>query len=709
MNAVIHRNQLPELFKTALSCHQTGDLTNAEMRYEQILRIDPNHSDALHLLGLIKHKKGDISDASLLIDKAVAVAPDFPNYHLSLGDVYADMGALGKAVSQYQTALRLDPNQCEAYFNMGNAFYRMNDFDSAIFSYEKALEINPNLPDALNNMGLIFHIQKNLDGAVSCFKKALEINPKYADAHNNLGSSLLEKGLETEAIASYETAIALNSQHFDAQYNLGNLYHGRRIFEKALSCYHSALVLKPDHVDVHVNLGKTYHVKGDPEKALLYYEKAAALASDMPELDFYMGNALLDQFKYDRALKCYSRLIQKIPTHVDALINMGIAFHNKDCLDDAVQCYKRALDVAPHNAKAFNNLGKTFRDQLDLKNAFLCYQRAIKLNPEYVEAHSNNAFCLLLSGHFREGWQEYEWRLKEKNIFPESNTQPVWNGAPLPDKSILVYAEQGIGDEIMFSSCLPDLARYVGRSFVECDKRLIPLFERSFPSITFIGRHAIKNESSFDIPAADVKIALGSLPLRFRNHVDDFPKQRGYLIADPIKIQKWHKRFQNLGNGLCIGISWRAGKQQNTGRLRSIELRKWNDLFSISGIHLINLQYGPCEDELEKVLNNFEIKVHRWQDADPLKDMDDFAAQIAALDLVISVDNSTVHLAGSVGIPTWTLLPYSPDWRWMLDCEDTPWYESIRLFRQRSPGNWTGVFRKIKTELGEVINHKNIL
>jgi len=709
MNAVIHRNQLPELFKTAFSCHQTGDLSNAETRYEQILMIDPDHSDALHLLGLIKHKKGDIRDASLLIDKAVAVAPDFPNYHISLGDVYADMGALDKAVSQYQTALRLDPNLCEAYFNMGNALSRINDFDSAILSYEKALRINPNLPDALNNMGLIFHIQKNLDRAVSCFKKALEINPKYADSYSNLGNSLFEMGLEMEAIAAYERAIALDPNHFDAHYNLGNFYHSRRVFGKALSYYHNALILKPDHVDVHINLGKTYHVKGDPEKAFLYYEKAAALTSDMPELDFYMGNALLDQLKYDLALECYSSLIQQIPTHVDALINMGIAFYNKGCLDDAVRCYKRALDVDPHNVKAFNNLGKTFRDQLDLKNAFLCYQRAIELNPEYVEAHSNNAFCLLLSGRFKEGWQEYEWRLQEKNIFPQSDTQSQWNGTPLPNKSILVYAEQGIGDEIMFSSCLPDLTRCVARCFVECDKRLIPLFERSFPGIKFIRRHAIKNESSFDIPAADVKVALGSLPLYFRNHMDDFPKQCGYLIADPIKIQKWHKRFQSLGNGLCIGISWRAGKQQNTGRLRSIELTKWDDLFSISGIHLINLQYGPCEDELEKVFNDFGIIVHRWQDADPLKDMDDFAAQIAALDLVISVDNSTVHLAGSLGIPVWTLLPYSPDWRWMMDCENTPWYESMRLFRQRCPGNWTGVFRKIKTELEKVIDHKNII
>ncbi len=703
----IHSNKSEEIFKRALHCHRTGDLLNAEGLYKKIIQMDPIHADGLHLLGLIKHQTGDMHEASVLISKAITVAPDFPGYHISLGDVYADMGTLNKAISQYQAAIELDPRHYQAYFHMGNAFFRMNDFVAAVTAYEKALKIKPDLTLALNNQGLAFHTQKDFKNAAVCFKKALKIDPSYADAYNNLGNAQAEMGMSTEAVASYQKAFTIDPLHFDALYNLGNLYHDRKEFKQAISCYHQALSLKPDHVDLHINLGKTCHVAGNPENAFSYYQKASSFNGNMPELDFYMGNALLDQHKNDQALVYYERLVRKIPQHVDGWINMGIAYHNQDRLDDAVRCYNQALDADPHNAKAFNNLGKTFRDQGNLKNAFFCYQKAIELSPAYAEAHVNHAFCLLLAGRFTEGWPEYEWRLAEKEIFPKSDARPLWDGTDCPEKSIMVHAEQGIGDEIMFASCLPDLVKRVGRCTVACDQRLKPLFDRSFPGIRCVERHAAQKRAPRGVFASDMKIAMGSLPLHFRNHPDNFPKPHRYLAADPVDIQKWRMRFQGLGQGICVGISWRAGKQQNTGRLRSIALNQWETAFSVPGIHLINLQYGSCDDEIRDVHNAYNINIHTWSDADPLKDMDDFAAQISALDLVVSVDNSTVHLAGGLGIPVWTLIPHSPDWRWMMDRKGTHWYASMRLFRQASPGNWTDVFLRIKTELEKFIFYRN--
>jgi len=701
-------NQVEEILQNAVSHHQSGALKQAEEQYQRILKIDPQNSDALHLLGTIAHHMGNFKKASILIDKAIENEPDFPNYFISRGDVYSDQGNFKQAISCYQKALELNPNLSEAHFNLGNTYYRMKEYVSAISSYENALKINPDFPEAHNNQGLAYHSQGKFKKAVNCFKQALRIKPDYADAHNNLGNSLHDDGRIVEAIKSYQKVIGLDTNHFEAIYNLGNAFHELKDFDQAFSCYHKALSIRPDYADTYVNLGKTYHLKGKYDQAVSCYKKAAAVNPDIPNLYFYMGNAFLDHYRIDEAISCYKKVIARNPNFSDAYINMGNAYHNQDKFHEAVSCYKKALKVAPGDAKAFNNLGKTFREQVKLKEAILCYKTALELKPDYAEAHENYALVLLLSGNFDMGWKEYEWRLLEKEVPLSSCPQPNWDGSSLSDKALLIYAEQGIGDEIMFASCLADVMNRADNCLVECDKRLMPLFERSFPGIKPFPRENHSRSLSTDLSPPVVKIALGSLPRYFRTKLEDFP-QRKYLFTDREKMEFWRQQFLKLGLGQKIGISWRAGKRTNTGRIRSVELKHWHELFSIPDAHFINLQYGNTKEELVKINKILGVTIHDWEEIDPLTDMDEFAAQISALDLVISVDNSTVHLAGALGVPVWTLLPYAPDWRWMLNTEGSYWYPTMTLFRQSSPGNWGGVFKKVKRALEEFIDQSRTI
>jgi ADP-heptose:LPS heptosyltransferase len=308
---------------------------------------------------------------------------------------------------------------------------------------------------------------------------------------------------------------------------------------------------------------------------------------------------------------------------------------------------------------------------------------------------------MLHSGNFAKGWRKYEWRFLKKDAVPRYLSHPRWDGSPLKHKALLVHAEQGVGDHIMFASLFHEIIKQCNHCIIECDNRLVPLFSRSFPMSIVVP--VTKDKYPPGLPSIDFKIPMGSLPLFFRPNIETFPQEKSYLIPDTQKTEEWRKRFKELGDGLRVGISWRGGKEAGVRQIRSTTLEQWADLFVLEEIQFVNLQYGDCAKELQEAREKLGVTIYDWEDADPLKDLDDFAAQISALDLLISVDNSTVHMAGALGIPAWALLPKGCDWRWMKDLDDTPWYASVRLFRQKRHGDWREVFKNISLNLKQYI------
>ncbi len=274
---------------------------------------------------------------------------------------------------------------------------------------------------------------------------------------------------------------------------------------------------------------------------------------------------------------------------------------------------------------------------------------------------------------------------------------------------MLIYSEQGIGDEVMFASCIPEIIERAGACLIECEPRLLRLFARSFPKARCFPRTALTDPSLLqNLPDFELQIASGSVPRCLRRSFDTFPTHPGYLVPAADQVAEWRKRYEQLGSGLVVGISWKGGADAGTRRRRSTTLGQWASLFRLPGVAFVNLQYGDCRAEIDRFEREFGTKLHHWDVANPLADLDGFAAQIAALDLVISADNSTVHMAGALDTPVWTLLPYSCDWRWFTDRDESPWYPSMRLFRQASfremaESNWNDVFARVSLALEDLI------
>ena len=328
------------------------------------------------------------------------------------------------------------------------------------------------------------------------------------------------------------------------------------------------------------------------------------------------------------------------------------------------------------------------------------YHKAIGINPEYAEAHNNLGLALLLKGDFVQGWSEYEWRLKCSafEIHDRNFPQPCWEGSDINKKFMLIWGEQGVGDQIMFASLLSRFQQQAQRVFVEIQRRLVPLFKRSFPEVSFFSIQDPPNSRLLD-RSIHYQLPMGSLAQWLLPNEESFPKSYSYLKANADNTRKLKAKYQQLANGkLLIGISWQSVNKY-IGKPKSTSLIQWRDLLSQKGCFFVNLQYSDVKIEIDAFTNQTGLSIYRDEDIDSLKSLDDFASQVAALDLVISIDNSTVHVAGALGRSVWTLLQYAPDWRWQLDRSDTPWYPSMTLYRQPVLGDWDAVFQRVQGDL----------
>jgi tetratricopeptide (TPR) repeat protein len=660
-----------EKFQSALQHYQAGNLKEAERLYREILAVHPDNSPALHFLGVVYYQSGNYDIAADCIRQSLHFNKNNPDAYNHLGSILSAKGEFDEAIEFFHLAIELNPNSADAYFNLGNTLTAQRRFDEAINHYRKAIGLNPNFFAAYYNLGKAFQDKGNSDEAITSYKKALELNPNCA-VNDAIGILYQEKGQLDEAITHYQKALELNPDFAGTYGNLGKAFQEKGHLDEALKYYTRALQLNADHIvlgNLYNNVGVIHQEKGQFYDAISYYQKALRL----------------------------------VPSLAVVYKNLGAVFHDMGLFDKAIAYYQKALAIS-RDAEIYCNLGNVFEDKGQLDESLICYQKALQINPAFAEAHWNISLTKLKSGNFEEGWGKYEWRLLKKDARPSLFRQREWDGASLKGKRLLIIAEQGVGDEIMFASCLPEVIAQADWCAVECDKRLIPLFARSFPKATVIGRFNMDIPYPSAFPPTDMKIAIGSIPKFLRTHLSLFPQQQSYLVSDERTVERWHDRFTALGKGLKIGISWRGGSKPAVRLARSTVLDQWTTLFSVAGVHFINLQYGDCSKEIREAEEKSGVTIHRWEDADPLKDLDGFAAQISAIDLVISVDNATVHMAGALGIPVWTLLPFACDWRWMREYEDTPWYKTVRLFRQRSQGDWNKVFERLTSDLKRYIS-----
>jgi tetratricopeptide (TPR) repeat protein len=497
------------------------------------------------------------------------------------------------------------------------------------------------------------HRADRLQAAEQIYRQILAVEPNHAHAWHLLGVIAHQVGKYEYAVEDIERAIGLNGTEAEFHNNLGGAYCALRRIPEAVACYRRALELKPDYAEAHYNL----------------------------------GNLLKEQGKLEEAAACYRRALELKPDYAEAHNNLGIALKDQGELEEAIGCYRRVLQLRPNDVEPHNNLGVALREQGKLDEAVACHRRALQLSPDDADAHWNQSLLSLLIGDFPRGWAEYEWRWKTNQFTPRDFSQPLWDGRPLQGRTILLHAEQGFGDAIQFIRYAPLVKQAGARVLVECRKPLVRLLAGCRGVDALIGR-------GDDPPLFDVQAPLLSLPGIFRTSLGTIPVDVPYLFADPGLVAQWRQELGGIA-GFKIGIAWQGNPKFSGDRGRSIPVGHFEPLASLPGTHFFSLQKGAGVEQLQDAAGRFPIT----EVGSRLEDFTDTAAVMMNLDLVVTSDTAVAHLAGALGVPVWVALRFIPDWRWLLERSDSPWYPTMRLFRQESQGDWQGVFRRIEAAL----------
>jgi predicted O-linked N-acetylglucosamine transferase (SPINDLY family) len=405
---------ISEALALAIQHHQTGRLQAAEQIYRQILQADPNHADAIHLLGVIAHQVGKLDEAIACCRRALELKPDSAEVHNNLGVIFREQGKLDEAVACYRRALELRPDYAKAHNNLGVALKEQGKLDEAVACWRRALEPKPDYAEAHSNLGNACRNQGKLDEAIACYRRALELRPDFAEVHINLGNTWNDQGKLDEAIACYRRALELRPDFAEAHSNLGNTYRNQRKLEEAVACYRRALELKPDFADVLINLGNTWNDQGKLEEAVACYRRALELKPDFAEGHSNLGNTYRNQGKLEEAVACYRRALELKPDFAEVHIHLGDTWNDQGKLEETVACYRRALELKPDFAEIHVNLGNAYRNQGKLDEAVACCRRALDLKPDFAEAHYNLGVTFQDQGKLEEAVTCYHRALELK-------------------------------------------------------------------------------------------------------------------------------------------------------------------------------------------------------------------------------------------------------------------------------------------------------
>ncbi|HTO51487.1 MAG TPA: tetratricopeptide repeat protein [Burkholderiales bacterium] len=509
----------------------------------------------------------------------------------------------------------------------------------------------------------------------------------------------VEGGDLARARALLEQALALDAQSPGTLSDLGNVHLLLAEPAGAERCYLAALELAPAHASALANLGVLRARGGDRPAALDCFRRAVRADPWAEQAIRGLVEALPDDTVPREDIALMREITARFPDHAAAFSALGrLLLRGAFDAGPALAAAERAIALGHGDADTLTARGVALQELGRLEEALAAYEAARARDPGHVGARFHRAIALLTLGRFAEGWPDYELRLLSEDRPRRAFPFPRWQGDDLAGRTLLVHSEQGIGDEILFASCLPDIVRAAGHCVIECSPRLAPIFRRSFPEATV---HASEQTGPVDwaVPLGiDVQAPAGSLPLHLRATTAAFPEHRGYLVADPAKVDRWRERLAALGPGRAIGISWRGGTSRTRTERRSLVLSDLAPLLREPGFHFVSLQYGPeAAKEVERFAPDSGLRVHHWPEA--IDDYDETAALASALDGIVSVCTAVVHLGGALGRPVWVATPRVPEWRYGAQGARMPWYPSVRLIRQAERGVWAPVVGAIVREL----------
>lgn len=608
-----------------------------------------------------------VDEAKALCAQVLKRAPNLVYANHAWGLVAMHENDYVAAEEALRKAVKADPKNAEYLSNLANSLLKQDRIDDAIATYEDAIKIDTNNKDARIGLANALHEKNDPEASIAYFEDAVKRAPDAPGPLSHLGKALIDAKKYKEAVSVLFKSLELQINFAPAHTNLGIAFQEMDMLNDALECHKTSLLLDPTDIYAQNKIADTYIKQKEYEKANEHYARVIELAPKDPN--------------------SYTKLASSYFTH-------------QDRYEDAMELFHRALAIDPKHPLTLNNIGATMYDHGETKTSLQYFKDALALKPNYLTAQHNLALGQLLAGDLKEGWANHESRLEVKErryvyslIHKLFGLIPKWDGkSSLKGKYILLMHEQGYGDSIQFVRYVHTLLEQGARVAIHVKDPLAKLFRSVSDQITLV-------RENDPLPKCDCAYVLMSLPHALgTDHVEDIPAPQSYLAADPVDSAKWAEKIDMLAGNktdLRVGFVWAGNPEHGNDRKRSIPLATFAPLFNTPGVQFFSIQKGHATPELATLPK--ELPVHNIGDA--FNDFADTAAAMANLDLIISVDTSVVHLAGALGRPTWTLLAHTPDWRWLNEREDSPWYPSMRLFRQQTRGDWPTVIAKVASEL----------
>ena len=677
------------IMREAAEHFSAGRQDHAGVLCAEVLKAEPDHVPALHLAAVAAFVSDRAADGAALLSRVFRIDPDHAPALVTLGDALAVKGEHEGAVAAFQRALAGRPDDAGLHNKLGVALGELARFDEAEAAYRRVLALDAQLTRACFNLAVLLAEQGRLTEAEEAYRAVIAREPAYRGAWLNLGNVLADQNRLGEAEMAYRRALDTDPDDPGLRCNLGAVLYRQGLLDEAIVQYRRALALAPDSVLALRLLGLILHEAGHLAEAADIYRRASALDPSDHVIASNLGACLSELGALDEAVAaCESALLIK-PDHASAWTNLGIVFEKQERIDDAVDAHRCAVAADPAYARGHANLAVALRNAGAIDEALAVSHRAIALDPEQPLAQYNHAHFLLMNGDFGNGFEAYRWRRRCKTLSDGDPTfdEPEWQGEPLDGRTLLLFAEYGLGDALHFVRYLQMVTAKGGRIILQVQPALASLL-RQLPDVTVVARGE-------KLPPFDLQLPLMSLPQIFRTTLDTIPADVPYLHPDPARLARWRAALAGVA-ALKVGVAWAGNPKHKGDRQRSLSAEALLPGLVMPGVQLFSLQKEPRPEDgpVLAALGGDVVDL-----APALGDFADTAAAVASLDLVIAVDTSVAHLAGALGRAVWMLTPYALDWRWLRDREDSPWYPTMRLFRQRAPRQWDDPLMRVSAAL----------
>ncbi|MBF0588503.1 MAG: tetratricopeptide repeat protein [Magnetococcales bacterium] len=545
--------------------------------------------------------------------------------------------------------------------------------------------------------------ERQIEERIKALRQTARRDPSNADLQIQLGNLLLQEGRFAAAVSSYNRSLKIRPNDLETLHNLGQALHALGQTSRAVDLFRKALDHHPDNRALINNYGQMLIAIGQYEKAEESLTHALEIHTDFPEAHCNLGNALRALERHEEALEHYQRAYAGLPDQPEVLCNLGEMLTFMGQFEQAERILRRAVELQPDFAAALNNLGVVLKDTGALEEAIDVLQQSVTLQPNLASAQSALGALLLVTGKLEQGWQH--WAKRDWNVVVHSarffhTKLPLWEGTPIPGKRLLVLSEQGIGESILFSGLLPEMMQQGVQVLLECDLRMQPIYQRAMPGLeTCPMLTASDARALIDQNRLDLFVLSGDLGHWLRPSLDTFESHpHHFLLADESQRQRLRNRYCREGENLLVGIAW-FSKHTRYGQGKSMTLMEMRPLLQLPGVTFVDLQYGDMSAQRAALKAETGVEILYDDSIDQMQDLDGFSAQVAAMDLVVTISNSLTHIAGALGIPTWVMLGPQPYWYWTEGLERCLWYPEVRFIRQSQPYQWGPVIEQVTLEL----------